>query len=46
MQDFHFQEDGVNVLFPISPTKHNLKSWALYKKVSKRKSFKNDSLDF
>lgn len=46
MQDLHFQEDEVNVLFPISLTKHNLKPWTLYKRVFKLKSFKDDSFDF
>lgn len=30
--DFHFQEDGINILPPISCTKYN---WILYKKQSK-----------
>lgn len=39
MQDFHFQEDGIDVLIPISPTKHNEKPWALYKKCFQTELF-------
>ena len=46
MQDFHFQEDGVDALIPISSTKHNEKPWVLYKNVFKLISFKNDLFDF
>lgn len=34
LANFCFQEDVVNVLFPLSPTNYNGKSWTLYIKQS------------
>lgn len=39
-ETFHFQEDGVDVLFPIPPAKYNRLSWNITYKTNVRRLWK------